>query len=68
MPLISTRDAASRAGFTQSHIRGLIAAGSLKAQRIGNSWAVDSVSLDRYLKADRRPGPRTRASYLRQRN
>lgn len=38
--LLSTKEAAERAGVDQSRIRQLILTGLLKAKKIGNSWVV----------------------------
>ena len=65
MSLISTREAAKNAGFTAAHIRGLIAVGAIKGKKFCNSWAVDSASLDRYLRTNRKPGPKPLAKHLR---
>ncbi len=67
MALISTAEAATRAGLSPAHIRDLMVRGVLKGRKFGNSWAVDDRSLDAYLKKERKPGPKPLAKRPRQR-
>ncbi len=58
MPLISVAEAAERYPLSVESIRRLARLKIVKAQRFGNAWAVDEASLKRYLRSDRRPGPK----------
>jgi hypothetical protein len=53
MVLISTAEAAKRAGLSQAHIRDLMIRRVLDGQKIGNRWGVDDGNLATYLKKER---------------
>ena len=52
--LISTKEAASKLGYTQAHVRRLIREGVLKAKKIAHDYIIDSKEL---LKVTRRRSP-----------
>lgn len=58
MVLISTAEAAKRAGLSQAHIRDLMARRVLDGQKIGNRWGVDEGHLAAYLKRERNDAAR----------
>ncbi|NLG20874.1 MAG: excisionase family DNA-binding protein [Actinomycetales bacterium] len=43
---VTTREAASVLGVTQGRVRALIAAGTLRARRVGTQWLIDADSVD----------------------
>jgi excisionase family DNA binding protein len=45
MTLLSTSQAAKLLGISAKRVRVLVAAGRLKAQKIGNSWVIPQESL-----------------------
>jgi hypothetical protein len=53
MVLISTAEAAKRAGLSQAHIRDLMMRHVLDGQKLGNRWGVDEGNLAAYLKKER---------------
>ncbi len=58
---LSTTDAALMLAVTPARVRQLIAAGKLKAVRVGSVWAVDSKSCERMARSVRKAGrPRVR--------
>jgi hypothetical protein len=58
MALISTAQAAKRAGLSQAHIRDLMIRHVLDGQKIGKSWGVDEGHLAAYLKKERHDAAR----------
>jgi hypothetical protein len=52
MVLISTAEAAKRAGLSQAHIRDLMIRCVLDGRKIGNRWGVDEGHLAAYLKKE----------------
>jgi hypothetical protein len=53
MALISTAEAARRAGLSQAHIRDLMIRRILDGRKIGNRWGVDEGHLAAFLKKER---------------
>ncbi len=51
---ISTKKAAERLGVSMTRIRFLITAGRIKADKIGNSWAIDPQAFQAFI--DNRAG------------
>ena len=58
MALISVADAATRHNLSAPHIRRLVAAGIVKGQLFGKTWALNEGSLKAYLRKERRRGPK----------
>lgn len=57
--LLSTAEAAEVMGVTDSHVRRVIGAGELEAQRIGaRSWVVRRADAEAWAKVDRKRGPK----------
>jgi hypothetical protein len=53
MVLISTAEAAKRAGLSQAHIRDLMIRRVLDGRKIGKRWGVDEGHLAAFLKKER---------------
>lgn len=51
--LISTAEAAKRAGVSQAHIRDLMVRRVLDGRKIGNRWGVDEGHLAAHLQKER---------------
>jgi hypothetical protein len=58
MVLISTAEAAKRAGLSQARVRDLIIRHVLDGQNIGNRWGVNEGHLAAYLKKERNDAAR----------
>jgi excisionase family DNA binding protein len=59
--LLSTKEAAKRAGVHHSRIRQLIQDGQLKAKKIGTSWVILASDLEaarQQIREYRKPAPR----------
>lgn len=57
--LLSTAEAAEVMGVTDSHVRRVIGAGELEAQRIGaRSWVVRRADAEAWARVERRTGPK----------
>jgi hypothetical protein len=54
MALISVHDASERSGLSTVRLFDLLGAGVLKGSPIGQTWILDTRSLDRYTKTCRR--------------
>ena len=58
--VLSTSEASTLAGVTQTHINHLIRQKQLEAVKVGNAWLVYEDSLRRYIEQPRKPGPKVR--------
>jgi excisionase family DNA binding protein len=54
----SVTECAERAGIQPGAIRAAIAAGRLRAQKVGWSWIVAASDLNTFVSQKRRPGPK----------
>ena len=53
---LSVKEAAKLSGYHENHIRRLLRAGLIQAQRWGNAWMVNQPSLLEYLEQAREKG------------
>lgn len=53
MQYITTQEAAKRLDLTQEAVRKLIERGALRAEKLGEIWAIDPDSLDGYVRSPR---------------
>ena len=60
MSLITVTQASARSGLTVAHLRHLLAAGTIKGQKLGNAWVLQETALQRFLNAPRKRGPKPR--------
>ena len=49
LPVIITKEAASRLGVTESRVVQLIRAGKLRGTKYGRDWLIEIKSLDEYI-------------------
>lgn len=56
--LISVPQASRISGLTPSFIRRLLRRGDIEGIRIGRDWATTEEAIRKYLKQERRPGPK----------
>ena len=54
---ISVADAAAYTGYSDRHIRYLLATGQLAGRKFGRDWFTTKQALDAYLSTDPKPGP-----------
>ena len=59
---ITTTEAAELSGYHPDHIRRLIRAGEVKAQKFGEVWQVDHGSLIAYIRAAEKSGDKRRGA------
>ena len=57
--LISVQQAAAIGGFQKSHIRNLLAQGTIPGIKLGRDWWTTREVVEAYLNTERRPGPKT---------
>ncbi|MBN1877754.1 MAG: hypothetical protein JXA33_26270 [Anaerolineae bacterium] len=50
MSLWTPRKLGEQAGLSDRHIRRLIMSGVIKAQKLGNTWAIDDDEAQRFIK------------------
>ena len=55
---LTISEAAARFPLSSRQIRHLVKTGVVKGQRVGPLWTLDEGSLARYVKSERKPGPR----------
>jgi excisionase family DNA binding protein len=55
---IGVTEAAKLTGYSVYHLRDLIRAGTLKAQKVITVWQIDRASLDAYIKKQSNKGRR----------
>lgn len=58
MTLLSVSEAAAQAGLSVSHVRQLVADGMIKGRKYGKTWILEEPSLEAYLAAGNKPGPK----------
>ena len=56
--VLSVSEASALSGFTRSHVNYLISQGYIDAVKVGSVWLVYEDSLQRYMAAPRKPGPK----------
>ena len=56
--LISVTEASQLSGFTPDHIRKLIRKREIDGIKIGRNWLTTREAIRKYLKTERRPGPK----------
>lgn len=56
---ITTSEAAQRSRLSKAHIVRLLQRGTIAGKRWGREWMVSATSLDQYLAANRKPGPKS---------
>ncbi len=56
--MLTTSEAARRAGLNVRYITSLIRAGKIKGDRFGRAWMVDAQSLQAFANSQRNPGPK----------
>ena len=49
-------------GATSGYIRRLCREGRLDAVKVGGAWLIDQDSVDRWLRSDRKPGPKPKGT------
>jgi excisionase family DNA binding protein len=54
--LISVTEAAKETGLSLAYLRRLVAAGSVKGQKIGSYWAIEYEALQKFLSKPRKIG------------
>ena len=57
--LISVTRAAELSGLTTSYIRRLLRDKQIEGVKIGRNWLTTEEAIRKYLKQDRRPGPKS---------
>jgi hypothetical protein len=62
MALVSLREASTKYGLSAAYLRRLCIRGIVSATKFGNSWAIDTASLERYLASERKRGPKPKRS------
>lgn len=62
MPNLTTSAAAKLLGVSRRRVNELIELGTLKAEKFGNAWQVDSASVEVYRNSPRRPGRKKAAN------
>jgi hypothetical protein len=60
--LISLSEASKISGLTQPHLALLIRQRKLWGKKIGRNWVTTEQAVNEYLKLERKPGPRPKAS------
>jgi excisionase family DNA binding protein len=60
--LIGIDEAADYSGFTTRHIRLLLFRGKIQGKKIGRDWITTKEEIDKYLKLERKPGRKSKAS------
>lgn len=58
--MLTTAEAAAVLNVSRRRVLKLIELGTLKAERFGMAWSVDSASVDAYKNSPRKPGPKPR--------
>lgn len=61
MALLSVAEAVARYPLSAGRVRSLVAAGTVRGVKFGNSWTVDDESLRAYLATERKRGPKPKA-------
>lgn len=56
--VLTTVEASQRYGLSSGYLRYLMGRGLLKGRRSGVIWLIDEASLKRFLKTERKPGPK----------
>ncbi len=56
--LISVTEASRISGLTPSFIARLLRQGTIDGVKIGRNWVTTAAAIRKYLKQERRPGPR----------
>lgn len=54
---ISVKEATVRFGLSGAWLRRLLERGEIKGRKIGNSWAIEPPSIQKYLSLEHKPGP-----------
>ncbi len=65
---LTTRQASSKCGLSQAHIRLLLERGTVEGIKVGRDWLVKVNSLDHYMANRPKPGPRRRRRVRQKRN
>jgi hypothetical protein len=60
--MISTTEAITRSGLSQTYICLSIRKGKIRGTKIGNYWFVDEESFEQFLASPRKPGPKPKTS------
>ena len=55
---LTTPQAAQRTGFSKTYLTQLLRKGTLEGFRLGRDWLIYVDSLESFLAADRKPGPK----------
>ncbi len=55
---LTTPQAAERTGLSKTYLTKLLRSGTLEGFRLGRDWLIYADSLDRYLAAPHKPGPK----------
>jgi hypothetical protein len=60
--ITTTMEASKKYSLSDSYLRRLIAQGKVRGQKTIRTWLVDVPSLLKFLKTERRPGPKPKGS------